>query len=197
MTSAVSYRALGPLSLRFGVAMIVAISLSALTGCTHTSSPQNTPSTTRTASTAFSIRCSSLVTSAQMDAFNPAFSLDPDYTPAHNSLQSAIVAWHGTACGWTNQKNGEVLQIAVATPPASQRDTLKDAAISVAKPVPTYGTSPVEGYFRPGSQGQVQVFSGEYWIVAESSAFFEPGDAQTLMQNVLANLPTASDDGHL
>jgi hypothetical protein len=37
----------------------------------------------------------------------------------------------------------------------------------------------------------VQVFRGKYWVVAESTAFFEPGDAAPVMQSVLGNLPAS------
>ncbi len=56
--------------------------------------------------------------------------------------------------------------------------------------VPTYGTPPaVEGFFRQsGGVGQAQVFSDGYWIVIESPVLFEPGDAQGLVADVLANV---------
>ena len=35
------------------------------------------------------------------------------------------------------------------------------------------------------------MFHGPYWIVIDSAALFEPGDAQQLVAAVLANLPAA------
>jgi hypothetical protein len=96
------------------------------------------------------------------------------------------------SCAWKNQTSGQVVQVAVAKPPASQLEGLKNAAITTSKPVPTYGVPPqVEGYFEPGTSGQVQIFRGSYWVVAESGAFFEPGDAAPLMQSVLGNIPAS------
>ena len=60
-----------------------------------------------------------------------------------------------------------------------------------SKPVPTYGTPPeVEGYFaQAGGTGEAQVFPGPYWIVVDSVALFEPGDAQQLVAAVLRQPP--------
>ena len=53
--------------------------------------------------------------------------------------------------------------------------------------VPTYGD---EAYFSVGGNGvgTAIVFQGTYWIVLESPAFFEPGDATDLVDSVIAGL---------
>ena len=141
--------------------------------------------------TPVTLACTQIVTPDQLYAYNPNFSADPGYSPASGSLEKKIADWKGVTCAWQNQTSGDVVQIAVAQPPADQLESLKNAAITAAQPVPTYGTPPeVEGYFKAGDAGQVQIFRGTYWIVAESTAFFEPGDAAPLMQSVLGNLPT-------
>lgn len=157
-------------------------------GGTASATPSATPTPTEPP-TPVAISCDQLVTPDQVYAFNPNFGASPDYAPAADSMQKRIVDWKGVACGWQNQTSGDVIQIAVARPPAGQLESLKNQAITIALPVPTYGTPPIEGYFKAGDAGQVQIFRGDYWIVAESTAFFEPGDAAPLMTDLLANLP--------
>ncbi|WP_431220669.1 iron ABC transporter ATP-binding protein [Leifsonia xyli] len=183
----------------------------ALTGCTPSAAPAPSPTASRTAGASASptkvplpvvtpttpptpvgLTCDQVLTADQVYAFNPNFGADPGYAPKAGSLEEKIADWQGVACGWLNQTSGDVVQVAVAKPPADVMESLKNRAITEAKPVPTYGTPPsVEGYFKPGSAGQVQIFRGPYWIVAESTAFFEPGDAAPLMQSVLGNVPAA------
>ena len=140
--------------------------------------------------TPVTLTCDQVVTADQLYAFNPNFSTDPGYAPAAGTLEKQIADWKGVTCAWKNQTSGDVIQVAVAIPPSDKLEGLKNTAITVAQPVPTYGTPPqVEGYFKPGTAGQVQIFRGTYWIVAESTAFFEPGDAAPLMQSVLGNIP--------
>lgn len=150
-----------------------------------------TPTPTPTAPpTPVALTCDQVVTADQLYAFNPNFSTDPGYAPAAGTLEKQIADWKGVTCAWKNQTSGDVIQVAVAIPPSDKLEGLKNTAITVAQPVPTYGTPPqVEGYFKPGTAGQVQIFRGTYWIVAESTAFFEPGDAAPLMQSVLGNIP--------
>jgi len=142
--------------------------------------------------TPFSIDCEALVTLEQLYAFNPNVGVDPAYTP-DGATVTKVVDQGGTACGYLNQTSGDVLQVAVATPPASVIDAMAGAAAEQSHAVPTYGTPPaVEGYFtQSGNAGEAQVFSGPYWIVIESSLLYEPGDAQQLVADVLGNLPAA------
>ncbi|MCI0158520.1 iron ABC transporter ATP-binding protein [Leifsonia shinshuensis] len=192
-------------------ALAIAAAAVTLVGCTPTAKPASTPSASATAGgaaasntpaatptptptlppTPVTLTCDQVVTADQLYAYNPNFSADPGYAPKAGSLEKQIADWKGVTCAWQNQTSGDVVQIAVAHPPADQLESLKNAAITAAQPVPTYGTPPqVEGYFKAGDTGQVQIFRGPYWIVAESTAFFEPGDAAPLMQSVLGNLPT-------
>ena len=177
-----------------------------LTGCTPAAHPAAsasaslpgqaaggaTPTPTATAKppTPVTMTCDQIVTPKQMYSFNPNFGADPGYTPKAGSLEKKIGDWKGATCAWKNQTSGDVIEIAVAQPPADQLESLKNSAIEVAKPVPTYGVPPqVEGYYKPGTPGQIQIFRGSHWVVAESKAFFEPGDSAPLMASVLANLP--------
>jgi len=198
------------LTARTLAALAIAAAAVALVGCTPTAKPDSTPSASATAGgspstgspvstpsptptlppTPVTLTCDQVVTADQLYAYNPNFSADPGYAPKAGSLEKKIGDWKGVTCAWQNQTSGDVVQIAVAQPPADQLESLKNAAITAAQPVPTYGTPPqVEGYFKAGDAGQVQIFRGPYWIVAESTAFFEPGDAAPLMQSVLGNVP--------
>jgi len=156
-------------------------------GSSATPTPTPTPTDPPTPVT---IGCNELLTPDQVYAFNPNFGTAPDYAPKSGTLEKQVGDWKGATCAWSNQTSKILIEIAVAKPPASAMEGLKNAAVTSSQPVPTYGVPPeVEGYFKPGTAGEVQLFRGSYWIVATSPAFFEPGDAAPLMQNVLANLP--------
>jgi hypothetical protein len=157
-----------------------------------TSSTPLPPATPTAPPTPVGLTCDQVLTPDQVYAYNPNYGADPGYAPSAGTLEKQIADWQGVACSWKNQTSGDTVQIAVAKPPSDAVEGLKNAAITSAKPVPTYGVPPqVEGYFATGSTGQVQVFRGGYWIVAESSTFFEPGDAAPLMQDVLGNIPAS------
>jgi hypothetical protein len=140
----------------------------------------------------FAIGCDALLTLEQLYEFNPNYSVDPGYTPSAATI-TQVVEHGGTACGYVNQTSGDVVAVAVATPTASQLETLGNSAASTSTAVPTYGTPPdVEGYFtQSGNEGEAQIFTGPYWIVLNSPALFEPGDAQQLVADVIGNLPAA------
>lgn len=155
-----------------------------------TSAP--TPTATEEPSPPFDIACDALLTPDQVYAFNPNFGAAPDYEP-DDAAVAAVADAEGTACGWLNQTSGEVIEVAVATPSAATLAEAGNHAASTSTAVPTYGTPPaVEGYFsRTGTTGTAQVFTGPYWVVVSSTAFFEPGDAAQLAEAVLGNLPPA------
>ncbi|MDN4598711.1 iron ABC transporter ATP-binding protein [Leifsonia virtsii] len=192
------------------VAVAAGIAASAvLSGCTPAAKPAGSPSAAATGtSTAASspsatptpsdpptpvgLTCEQVVTPDQLYAYNPNYGVDPGYAPKAGSLEKKIADWQGVACAWLNQTSGDVIQVAVAKPPASAMEGLKNSAITASNPVPTYGVPPqVEGYFAPGSSGQVQIFRGSYWIVADSPVFQEPGDAAPLMEKVLQSVPAS------
>lgn len=164
---------------------------SAPTGATAGSSSTPIPTPTPTdPPTPVTLTCDQVLTPNQVYAYNPNFGVDPGYAPKKGSLEAEVAGWKGVTCAWLNQTSGDVVEIAIARLPASQLEGLKNAAITTSQPVPTYGVPPqVEGYFKPGTAGEVQVFRGSYWVVADSAAFFEPGDVAPLMQDVLGNIP--------
>ena len=160
-------------------------------GAAASATPAPTPTPTDPP-TPVTLTCEQVLTPDQVYAYNPNYGVDPGYAPKKGSLEARIADWKGITCAWKNQTSGDVVQVAVAQPPASALEGLKNAAITSADPVPTYGVPPqVEGYYKKGTPGQVQVFRGPYWIVAESSTFFEPGDVAPIMQDVLGNIPAS------
>jgi hypothetical protein len=138
----------------------------------------------------FEIACDALLTADQVYAFNPNFGTAPGYEPEARGVEQVVDA-QGTACGWSNQTSGEVVEVGVATLPERAFELQVGQAAMSSNAVPTYGTPPdVEGFFLlSGGVGQAQVFTGDYWVVVESEALFEPGDAQQLVASILANLP--------
>ncbi|HEY6799331.1 MAG TPA: iron ABC transporter ATP-binding protein [Agromyces sp.] len=192
------------------LALVAAASVGLLTGCvgatpepTETAaaptapaaSPTSPPEPTETAEPPipFEISCDALITAEQLYAFNPNFGVDPGYEPSSAAVVTLVEEDAGTACGYLNQTSGEIIEVAVATPTEQAVETRKNTAALTSKPVPTYGTPPeIEGYFlQAGGTGEAQVFHGPYWIVIDSPALFEPGDAQQLVASVLENLPAA------
>ena len=155
-------------------------------GATDTPEPTEEP-------VPFEIDCDAVLTPQDVYDFNPNFGSDPGYEAAADGVVG-VVEESGTACGWLNQTSGEVIEVGVATPPPGALEARMNAAAMGSTPVPTYGTPPeVEGYFaQAGGTGEAQVFSGPYWIVFDSVALFEPGDAQQLVAAVLRNLPPAA-----
>jgi hypothetical protein len=160
-----------------------------------TPSPSATPSATPTPSasagdaidgTPVTVTCNELVTPQAMYDYNPNYSLKADYKPAVGSLAAQVVTQKGLACAWVNQTSGELIEVSVANLPAAHLTQLKNDLVTTSNSVPTYE---VEGYFKVnGSTGEAQAFSDPYWIVATSTAFFEPGDAQPIVAAAIAAL---------
>ena len=191
------------------VALVVAASVMLLSGCTgEAADPEKTnappqaseaptasaePTETAAPAVPFAIECDALLTPDQVYAFNPNFGTAPDFEPSGEHVVAVVDDESGTACGWMNQTSGEIIEVGVATPTPDALLAHQSDAAMASTPVPTYGTPPeVEGYFtQAAGSGEVQVFSGPYWIVIRSAALFEPGDAGQLVADVLGNLPAA------
>jgi hypothetical protein len=132
------------------------------------------------------IDCNTLVTPDAMYAFNPNYGLSESYTPAAGTEAATIVEAKGLACEWVNQTSGEVVQVAVADLPSDKVTALKNNFVMNSNSVPTYG---VEGYFEVvDTLGVAEAFSGSHWISASSDAFYEPGDAQPIVEAALAGI---------
>ncbi|MEL4318915.1 iron ABC transporter ATP-binding protein [Leifsonia sp. YIM 134122] len=165
---------------------------SATGGASEEPSTDPSPTATVPAGTPITIGCDELLTNDDVYAFNPNYGTAPDYTPTADSVVAAVAADNGLACGWSNQSSGDLIEVAVAQPDADQLVTLKQNAAATMNAVPTYGTPPaVDGFFSQSQDtGTVQIFTESgYWLVASSTAFFEPGDAVGIITPALSNLP--------
>jgi len=147
-----------------------------------------TPTPTPTGPTSFpvTLTCEQLVTSDQLYAFNSNYSATPDYAPVAGTDPATIAALQGVACSWVNQSSGDTIEIAVAHLAPADIENLKNQLVLSTPSVPTYGG--VDYFVNDGTLGEANVFSNEYWIVARSVEFFEPGDAVGLIQAVKTNL---------
>jgi hypothetical protein len=143
--------------------------------------------------TPVTIGCDTLITPQEMYDYDPNFALSESYKPAAGTDSATIVADNGIACLWVQQTSGQVIEVAVANLPDEQLTHLKNDFVTNSMSVPTYGDpTKIEGYFLPGATdgdaGQVDVFSGPYWISIDSDAFVEPGDAVPIVDSALAGL---------
>jgi hypothetical protein len=190
--------------LRPAVALAAVLALAGCTttdggpGATEPPAASGTPAPTETAAPTpepteeplpFEAACTDLITLDQMYEFNPNFGEAPDYEPESDAVASVADA-EGTVCGWSNQTNGDLVELGVATLPENAYATQVGRAAVDSTAVPTYGTPPeVEGFFsQSGGLGRAQVFADGHWVVLESREFFEPGDAEQLVAFVLGNL---------
>ncbi|WP_167756897.1 iron ABC transporter ATP-binding protein [Orlajensenia leifsoniae] len=165
---------------------------SATGGASEEPTTDPSPTPTVPAGTPITIGCDELLTTEDVYAFNPNFGPAADYTPTADSAVAAAAADNGLACGWSNQSSGELIEVAVAKPDPAQLVTVKQNAAATMNAVPTYGTPPaVDGFFSQSQDtGTVQVFTESgYWVVARSTAFFEPGDAVGIITPALSHLP--------
>jgi len=127
--------------------------------------------------------CDDLVSPDTLYVYNPNFGSITDFTPADGSPAASALTYQGVACRWQNQTSGENIDVSVAQLDADSLTALKNAAFEDSEMVPTYGE---EAYFTvTNGVGIAQVFQGPFWIVAESTVFFEPGDATELVNSVI------------
>jgi hypothetical protein len=131
--------------------------------------------------------CDDLIPSDTIYAFNPNFTLLTSYEPASGSAGASALAYDGLACRWQNGTSGDNIDVSVAQLDEASLTALKNAAFADSEMVPTYGD---EAYFSVAGNGvgTAIVFQGRFWIVLESPAFFEPGDATDLVDSVIAGL---------
>jgi hypothetical protein len=132
------------------------------------------------------LACDQLISTQQLYDINPNYGTLPSYSPEAGSDAAKAVADRGVACAWSNQTSNEVVEVSVAHLSTADITAMKNSLIASSNPVPTYGT---EAYFQmDGRVGDAQIFKGDYWIVARSVTFFEPGDAGKYVDDVLAAL---------
>jgi hypothetical protein len=182
---------------------ISALALAALSGCvptptptptgTPTAGPSDSPSASPTptptasaVSTPITIGCNSLITPDDMYAFNPNFGLINSWTPKTGSPAATAKSQQGIACRWQNQTSSDTIDVSVSHLDARSIESLKNDAVEKSTMVPTYGD---EAYFSvSGGVGTATVFQGNYWLVASSVEFAEPGDPADLITAALSAL---------
>jgi hypothetical protein len=179
------------------------LALALLSGCVPTATPSasgsasGTPSAsaspTATAApapsaspTPISVGCDTLVSADTIYAYNPNFGLLTSWTPVAGSAAATAKSESGIACRWSNQTSGDTIDISAAHLDAASIESLKNDAVSKGTLVPTYGD---EAYFgTSGGVGTAVVFQGDYWVVATSVDFAEPGDPADLIDAALGAL---------
>lgn len=182
-------------------AAVAALALAVLAGCTPvdddgpttapTTEPGETPTPTpaptdQPIGTPVDATCDQLVSADTLYIYNPNFGPIDDFTPPSGSPAASALNYDGVACRWQNQTNGQNIDVSVAQLDEETLTSLKNAAFEESEMIPTYGE---EAYFAiEDGVGVARVFQGPYWIVAESPAFFEPGDATEIVQSVIAAL---------
>ena len=150
-----------------------------------TPSPTATPTATAEG-VPIAIDCDTLITPEAIDAYNPDFSLDTAYAPADGTEAAEAAKLDGLTCSWVDQASGAAVDVAVAQLSDADLTALKNKFVTESNSVPTYR---VEGYFQlVGDSGQADAFDDPYWITASSSAFLEPGDAETIIAAAIAGL---------
>jgi len=182
---------------------VSALALAALSGCVPTpsptvsGSPSESPSATATASptptptatvvsTPITIGCNTLITPDDIYAFNPNFGLIANWTPKSGSAAATAKSEQGIACRWQNQTSGDIIDVSVAHLDPASIEALKNDAVEKSTMVPTYGD---EAYFSTsGGVGTAIVFQGDFWLVATSVEFLEPGDPSDLINAALGAL---------
>ncbi|MGN6502789.1 MAG: hypothetical protein ACTHKX_07800 [Pseudolysinimonas sp.] len=177
------------------------VALAVLAGCTPTEpeptaapttepTPSATPSsepTDQPVGTPVGKTCDQLVSPDTLYVYNPNFGPVDDFTPTAGTPAASALEYAGVACRWQNETNGQTIDVSVAQLDDDTLEALKNAAYTDSQMVPTYGD---EAYFSVGDDGigVAQVFQGQFWIVASSPVFFEPGDATEIVQSVIAAL---------
>jgi hypothetical protein len=131
------------------------------------------------------IDCNDLVDLQTVYDFNPNYGNQPNFTPPSGSNAATIAASDGTVCNWVNQTSGETFIVAVAQPAEDQLVSLK-AAASSGTAVAGIGDA---AYFSvTAGVGEAQVFSGAYWLVASSTAFYDFETAEAIVRAALSRL---------
>lgn len=140
--------------------------------------PKPTP-TTGTPAQPVTIACTALISAQTMYNFNPNFTLQANYAPKSGTAAFTAKTDSGTACNWVNNTSGDTVTASIARPGSDEFATLKTSA-ATGTPVSGYGDA---AYF---AAGRVDVFSGAYWVVLQSTYFSTAADAAALTKSVLA-----------
>lgn len=151
--------------------------------------PSGTAEPSQPAGIPVSLTCDQILPLADVTKFDPALAPVAGYSPAAGSAAATVLSLQGVACAWATAVGAERVEVAVAQMSPADIEARKNAMVAESKQVPTFNTAADEGYFRlDGATGRADAFVGDYWVVAASPLFYEPGDAQTLVEAAAAAL---------
>jgi hypothetical protein len=134
--------------------------------------------------TKFTEACGTLLTPAQVYAYNPNYVPDSNYAPKPGTVAAAIKTALGQNCAWVDETSRAELEVAVAKPTPS--------ALAVAKAAASGGTAITAngepGYFGvKGGVGSAQFFIGTLWLDVSSVDFGSAADASAVYPIVVNN----------
>ena len=142
-----------------------------------------TPAPTHAPGTPIGLDCNGLLSPQDVYDFNPNTTLQPAYKPKSGSDGSAALSFNGISCGLVNNSSGAITSVSVAHPAASDLAALKSAA---AKGTAVSGLGDAAFFSTSGQTGQLQVFTGPFWITASSVFFGTADDARQLAGDAIA-----------
>lgn len=191
------------------IATIGALTVLGLAGCKGSSQPKSPSSSssatpTNTASptpgdsarpapssapshapgTPIGVDCNGLVSPQAIYDFNPNYSLQAAYKPKAGTDGSIALGYQGLACSWVNQTSGNLISVSVARPAASDLAALKSAA---GTGTAISGLGDAAWFGKKGQIGQLQVFSGPFWISTSSDFYGTADDARQLAAAAVAS----------
>lgn len=146
-------------------------------------SPTSAPTPPRAPGTPVGVACNSFLTPQVVYDFNPNTSLQPAYKPAAGSDGATALSFKGISCGLVNNSSGAITSVSIAHPAASDLAALKAAA---ARGTAASGLGDAAYFSTSGQVGQLQVFTGAYWITASSVFFGSTDDARALVTAALS-----------
>jgi len=155
--------------------------------------PGATPTATPTpdlVSTPFTIDCDDLLDTGSLASWYPGLTAVPDESASGDESRDGEALQHvadadGTTCTWQDS-GGATVTVGVAHFDPDSLDELANELVATSNSVPTFG---VEGYFdTPGEIGTAEAFSSPAFVVARSTTFLEPGDAEPVVSAVLSAL---------
>jgi hypothetical protein len=127
--------------------------------------------------TPIGVDCDGLISLQAMYDFNPNYSLQSGSKPKAGTDGSIALDYQGLSCSWINQTSGNLIFVSVAHPAASDLAALKSAAGSGTA---VSGLGDAAFFSKKGQVGQLQVFSGPFWISTSSDFYGTPDDARQL-----------------
>ncbi|ROS54665.1 hypothetical protein [Frigoribacterium sp. PhB24] len=156
---------------------------------TADSTPTATP-TPDLVSTPFTIDCDDLLDAGSLSTWYPGLTAVTDDRASGDESRDGealrqVADADGTTCTWQDS-SGATVTVGVAHFDADSLDELANELVATSNSVPTFG---VEGYFdTPGEIGTAEAFASPAFVVARSTTFLEPGDAEPVVSAVLSAL---------